>query len=80
VSLPPEPLVAEAAEFWGSSSVPDDMFGEVRIPPASAALVKRLGSFPFWRGEERFLVAIEPVYTQASACGLDIFLGARDSQ
>ena len=80
VSLPPEPLVTEASEFWGSSSVPDDMFGEVRIPPASAALVKRLGSFPFWRGEERFLGAIEPVYTQASACGLDIFLGARDSQ
>jgi uncharacterized Zn finger protein len=79
-SLPPEPLVAEAAEFWGSRSVPDDVFGEVRVPPAPAALVKRLGSFPFWRGGERFLDAIEPVYAQASPRGLDIFLGARDSQ
>ncbi len=80
MSLPPEPLVAEASDFWGGSNLPDDLFGEVRVPPASAALVKRLGSFPFWRGEERFLEAIEPVYVQASPRGLDIFLGARDSK
>jgi uncharacterized Zn finger protein len=80
VSLPPEPLVAEVSDFWGGSSLPDDLFGEVRVPPAPAALVKRLGSFPFWRGEERFLGAIEPVYTQASRHGLDIFLGERDSK
>lgn len=80
VSLPPEPLVAEASDFWGSSGLPDDLFGEIRVPPAPAALVKRLGSFPFWRGEERFLEAIEPVYVQASPRGLDIFLGTRDSK
>jgi len=78
-SLPPEPLVAEAADFWGGS-LPDDLFGEVRVPPAPAALVKRLGNFPFWRGEERFLEAIEPLYTQASPRGLEVFLGARESQ
>lgn len=76
---PPEPLLAEAADFWGGS-LPDDLFGEVRVPPAPAALVKRLGNFPFWRGEERFLGAIEPIYAQASPRGLDIFLGARESK
>ncbi len=80
ISLPPEPLVAEVSEFWGSGSLPDDVFGEVRVPPTPAALVKRLGNFPFWRGEERFLSAIEPVYTQASARGVDVFLGARESK
>jgi uncharacterized Zn finger protein len=79
VSLPPEPLSAEASEFWGSSSLSDDLFGEVQIPPTPAALVKRLGNFPFWRGEERFLDAIEPIYTKASPYGLSIFLGERDS-
>lgn len=75
---PPEPLLAEAVDFWGGSGVPDDLFGEVRVPPAPAALVKRLGNFPFWRGEERFLEAIEPLYTQASPRGLEVFLGARE--
>ncbi len=79
VLLAPEPLSAEASGFWGSS-LPDDLFGEVLVPPAPAALVKRLGSFPFWRSEERFLSAIEPIYAQASPRGLDIFLGERDSK
>ncbi|HJY84050.1 MAG TPA: SWIM zinc finger family protein [Candidatus Binatia bacterium] len=80
ITLPREPLVVEVAEFWGSGSLPDDVFGEVRVPPTPAALLKRLGNFPFWRGEERFLSAIEPVYTQASARGVDVFLGTRESK
>lgn len=70
-----EPLTPDAARFWDGAGLPEDLFGEVRVPPAPASLVKRLGSFPFWRGEERFLEAIEPVYAQASPRGLDLFLG-----
>jgi uncharacterized Zn finger protein len=51
----------------------DDFFGEAQLPPVSAALPKRLGAFPFWRSSERFLDAIEEIYTQASPYGLDIF-------
>jgi uncharacterized Zn finger protein len=80
ISLPPEPLVADVSEFWGGGSLPDEVFGEIRVPPMPAALVKRLGNFPFWRGEERFPSAIEPVYTQASARGVDVFLGTRESK
>lgn len=76
--LPPEPLVADSPGFWGEGSLPDDLFGEVQVPPTPAALVKRLGNFPFWRGTERFLDALEPVYTNASPRGLDVFLGARE--
>ena len=47
VSSLPEPLVTDAAEFWGNSHVSDNVFGEVQIPPTAAALVKRLGNFPF---------------------------------
>lgn len=79
-SLPSEPLAASVSDFWDGSSLPDDLFGEVRIPPAPAALCRRLGNFPFWRGAERFLDAIEPIYTQASPHGIEIFLGERDSK
>ena len=75
VALPPEPLTADAASFWSGSTLSEDFFGEVSPPPVSAALPKRLGNFPFWRGTERFLDAVEPVYAHASPRGLDVFLG-----
>jgi uncharacterized Zn finger protein len=78
-SLPPEPLTADLAGFWGGGNVPDDLCGEVRLPPVAATLPKRLGNFPLWRGGERFLEAIEPVYIQASPRGLAVFLGEPDA-
>lgn len=73
--LPREPLAADANTFWRGGDLPADLFGEVTPPPVNAALPKRLGNFPFWRGTEHFLEALEPIYTQASTCGLDLFLG-----
>jgi len=70
-----EPLAADADTFWRGGDLPADLFGEVSTPPVNAALPKRLGNFPFWRGTERFLEALGPTYTQASARGLDLFLG-----
>jgi uncharacterized Zn finger protein len=77
--LPPEPLTADAASFWRGGSLPTDFLGEVHLPPVNAALPKRLGNFPFWRGAERFLDAVEPSYNRASARGLAAFLGEKQS-
>jgi hypothetical protein len=55
--------------------LPGDLFGEVRLPEVAAALPKRLGSFPFWRGKTPFLEALEPFYVKTSPVGLDVFLG-----
>ncbi|MCI0336093.1 MAG: SWIM zinc finger family protein [Acidobacteria bacterium] len=74
-ALPPEPLETDTASFWAGSPLPDDFFGEVRLPPITAALPKRLGNFPFWRGEERLQDAVEPVYSKAAPHGLNMFLG-----
>ncbi len=72
-----EPLTSDVSKFWSGGSVSDDLFGEVLIPQVPAALPKRLGNFPFWRGEERFLDAIEPNYVKASPLGLNVFLGEK---
>jgi uncharacterized Zn finger protein len=77
--LPSEPLATEAEGFWAGAALPDDFFGEVSLPVVTAALPRRLGNFPFWRGEERFLEAIAPVYTQAALQGLNAFLGERSA-
>ncbi len=72
-----EPLPADAGAFWSAGPVPDEVFGEVEVPKGSAAWPKRLGNFPFWRGEERFLDALEPLYRRAAQRGLATFLGER---
>ena len=71
----PEPLSLNPVEFWSGMQAGEDQFGEVRLPPISAPLVRRLGSFPFWRYDIPLLDAVEPVYNAASARGLDVFLG-----
>ena len=75
-----EPLAADGARFWAGGGLPADWLGEVHVPPVAAALPRRLGSFPFWRGSERFLDAVEPVYREASPRGLKAFLGEAREQ
>ena len=65
-SLPAEPLPTEVAAFWTAGVMPDDLLGDERRTPVSAALPRRLGAFPFWRGGERFLDAMESAYGTAS--------------
>ena len=71
----PEPLAAEPSAFWGAGALPKGALGEVRVPPVAAALPRRLGGFPFWRGATPFLDALEPIYTRASARALDALAG-----
>jgi uncharacterized Zn finger protein len=73
---PREAVAANAESFWRGGNLPADLFGEINLPPVSAALPKRLGNFPFWRGTERFLEALDPIYAQASTHGMDVFLGS----
>jgi len=70
-----EGVTSDISKFWNGEAISDDIFGEVRIPPIPAALPKRLGSFPFWRGEEKFLDVMESIYERASTVGLRVFLG-----
>ncbi len=72
---PPEPLRSETVAFWVGSELPADPFGDVAIPATAAALVLRLGRFPFWRGATPLIEVIQPVYAEASPRGLDAFLG-----
>ncbi len=63
------------SKFWDGDPLPNDLFGDVTIPQVSAALPKRLGSFPFWRSEVKFLNKMEMIYSQASPVGLRVLLG-----
>lgn len=73
----PEPLPANPKAFWGVDvESGDDMTSE--IPAMDAALPKRLGIFPFWRGEEDFIPVMEKIYRVASPEGVDAFVGHKE--
>lgn len=72
-----EPLSSDPSAFWEGGGVPDDVYGVVQKPPVAAALLKRLGGFPFWRGREAFVDSLEPSYLRASERALDVLAGER---
>lgn len=74
-AAPPEPLPAQPPQFWQGPGLPENLFAEVSAPPVSAALPRRLGNFPFWRGSERFLDALALIYGAAAQHGQAVFLG-----
>ena len=76
---PPEPLPPDRIAFWKEHPLPEELLGEVRVPPVSAALPRGLGNFPFWRGNQPFLEALAQIYDQASPRGLNLVLGGNDS-
>ncbi len=73
---PPEPLSAQMSTFWGEAGARfEDASTAVEIPREPAALPRRLGGFPFWRGETPLLDALAPIYAAASTRGFDVLLG-----
>ncbi len=70
-----EPLPTDPRKYWAQAGLPEDLFGGVARPPVRAAWPKRLGNFPFWRGHEHFLDALEQVYDEAGRRGLEVFQG-----
>jgi uncharacterized Zn finger protein len=61
-----EPLTTDLKSFWGTSDDDDDFFIRTTAPPVHAALPKRLGEIPFWRGGETFTETIGEIYKKIS--------------
>jgi uncharacterized Zn finger protein len=71
------PLASKLATFWeGGVARPPDT-GEAAVPQQPALLAKRLGNFPFWRGELNLLDALEDIYGRAAAIGAAVYIGER---
>ena len=51
--------------------------GEVRIPQIRAGPPKRMGGFPFWRGDSSLMDTPERSYAAASTTGMEAFLQAK---
>ena len=69
--------VKKDKEVQPASHKPDNFEVELEIPSLSAGLPKRLGNFPFWRGNDHFLNTLESVYGKASKFGMQVSAGEK---
>jgi uncharacterized Zn finger protein len=74
---PPSPLPADPALFWSAPQLvpPPTDLGPLAAPPVPAAPLRRLGPFPFWRGPQPVLTALEGAYIKGSAHALQALGG-----
>ncbi len=56
------PLPADPSDFWKDGPSGSAHARPAEPPPLTAALPRRLGPFPFWRGEQPFLECMERLY------------------
>ena len=75
----PEPMTTDAHEFWSAKPEPADLFGDVGLTKAVAALPQTLGNIQFWRGELPLMKALEPSYQNATRRGEQVLLGEKAS-
>jgi uncharacterized Zn finger protein len=71
---------AAPEHFWEGTAPDGDLFGVVEPPPRSAPILRRLGPFPFWRGEEDLLDALAPLYPAAVSIAAAALVGERRMQ
>jgi uncharacterized Zn finger protein len=86
------PLPADPGVFWKGNPEPGAPPGTLPVsemPPAptatghpetAAALLRRLGNFPFWQGSEHLLDLLEPLYQQVAESGLALMTGEEREQ
>lgn len=72
--LKAEPLPPDPIEFWKPKALPSDL-AAASGPRTLAALPRRLGNLPFWRGEVALVKTLEPIYESASQRAEKLLLG-----
>lgn len=75
-----EPLPLDPLLFWAGREGRRDpeLHREVRIPRGSGALARRLGGYPFWKGENGCSAVLDQIYGASSQMGLSLYLGESD--
>jgi uncharacterized Zn finger protein len=67
-------LATNAEVFWRGRALPDDRSAQVALVGEPAPVARRLGSFPFWRGNRDFLEAMSDLSSSAAERGLTVLV------
>ncbi|MCF6159485.1 MAG: hypothetical protein E3K32_13155 [wastewater metagenome] len=68
VKIEDVPLDKSFKTFWQMGNIPFDIPGDAPEPPVPAAILKSLGTPPFWRGQEHFLDTMKSLYPCFKKC------------
>lgn len=79
VAVAEEPVVADVNAFW-NLTLPADLVGDTSAPPVTAGALRRLGKFPYWRGNRPIGDALQAVYLNARESGVRSVLGERQPE
>lgn len=71
-------LPVDPKAFWEGSQLPEEFLTADIVSGAFSALIKQLGEFPFWQGEESLLAVLEPIYKGVSKTGTKLYTGEED--
>ncbi len=69
-----EPLLKEDKAFWQGEDLSKFIMDEMNLPPIHAALLKRLGHFPFWSSSKPLIPFMEDMYSKISQYAFDLTL------
>lgn len=72
VPAPPVELSADPGSFWSGGGLPAIPWEEPAGDERAAALLRRLGPFPLWRGEADLQATLVPAHVDASRLALGI--------
>ncbi len=71
----PQPLSADPQSFWRAARSFDMTYGDLPAAEESAPMARRLGAFPFWRGDSDFLDEIVRLSRAAAARAIELLAG-----
>jgi uncharacterized Zn finger protein len=71
-----EPLPHTRSAYWAELRIPPDLLAGKPAATGAAALPRRLGSLPFWRGDTPLLPALDAIYAQAARIATDWMEGS----
>ncbi len=61
--------------FYGQTAEEINDFGEEEHAGTNAPMIHRLGSLPFWRGQDRFIDTLEHLYDRSALRGWKVWIG-----
>ncbi|MDA3925360.1 MAG: SWIM zinc finger family protein [Kiritimatiellae bacterium] len=69
-----KPIVQQTS-FYGENQEEINDFGEEEHAGTTAPMIHRLGSLPFWRGQDRFIDTLEHLYDRSALRGWKVWIG-----
>lgn len=67
-----DPVLINLSSFWRGTPFTNAFHEDIQVPTHPAPLIRQLGNFPFWRGNQNLNLTLQTLYAEASQAGLNL--------